>query len=63
MAVLCKLITPVVIAIKGLAYQFSGLLQLPYSSGAYPTRLEQLLKYQLEVWGAPRRFMANKLLQ
>ena len=31
----------------------------PYSSGPYPTRLEQLLKYQLGVWGAPSEFMAN----
>ena len=38
-------ITLVVIA-TSLAYQFSRFIQLPYSSGAYHTRLEQLLKYQ-----------------
>ncbi len=38
------------------AYQFSRFLQLPSSSEAYPTRLEQLLKYQLGLWGAPREF-------
>ncbi len=27
--------------------------------GAYPTRLEQLLKYQLGVWGAPRGFYGH----
>ncbi len=43
----------------GLAYQFSGFLWLPSSSGAYPTRLEKLLKYQQGVL-APREF---KLLQ
>ena len=43
-----KLITLAVIA-TSLAYQFSELLQLPYSSGAYPTMLEQQL-YQLGVW-------------
>ena len=54
-----KLITLVVIA-TGLAYQFSGFLKLPSSSVAYSTWLEQLLKYQLGVWGAPREsFRAN----
>ncbi len=31
-------------------------IQLPSSSEPYPTRSEQLLKYQLGVWGAPREF-------
>ena len=48
MAVLCTLITLIVIA-TCLAYQFIGFLQLPSSSEAYSTRLEQLLKYQLGV--------------
>ncbi len=32
------------------------LLQLPYSSGVYPTKSEQLLKYQLGVLEALREF-------
>ncbi len=48
MAILHKLITLVVIA-TSLAYLFSEILQLFSSIEAYPTRLEQLLKYQLGV--------------
>ena len=47
-----KLITLVVIATSQTHY-FSRFLQLPSSSLAYSTRLEQLLKYQLGVWIAP----------
>ncbi len=42
-------------------YLFSGILQLPFSSGAYPTGLEQLLKYWLGVWGALTPRVTNKL--
>ena len=59
MAVLHKLIMLVVIS-TSLAYQFSGFLQLPYSSGAYLTWLEQLLKYQMaECWEPLESFTAN----
>ena len=40
----------------GLAYQFSGFVQLLYSSGAYPARLEQLLNISWACGGAPGEF-------
>ncbi len=56
MAVLCKLITLVVIA-TDLAYQgFQDFYSYLTVSGAYPARLEQLLKYLLGMWGAHREF-------
>ena len=32
----------------------------PSSSEAYPTRLEQLLKYQLGIWGTPKDFQLHR---
>ena len=49
-------ITVVGIATRVWLISFQGNLRLPYPSGAYPTRLEQLLRYQLGMWGAPREF-------
>ena len=60
-AVLLKVI--IVVIATGQAYQFPGFLQLPYSSsGAYPTRLEQLLQYQLGV-ESPMRVLLPTLHQ
>ncbi len=50
--VLRKLITLVVIA-TGQTSHLPRFLHLPSSGVAYSTWLEQLLKYQLGVWGAP----------
>ncbi len=44
-----------------LGTSFPDFLQLPSSSEAYPPTqvLEQLLNYQLGLWGAPREFYSQ----
>ncbi len=58
------MVSPIIVLLPGCIEQahyptWPGLpvFNYHYSSGAYPTRLEQLLKYQLGVWGNPKRVL------